>query len=172
MNHVTNSFPRLNSFSRLAFLTLLLALPLVAQSRSDLAAFQKISFKPTKICTVPAEGEVTSLVKGGVELSVTEDFDCDGIPDAYDNCIGIPNRDQADSDHNGIGDACEAATTVKAGTSTKSRSRVRSIEPAKRPSRSKAKETEKSRSKERSKDRKQKSADKHSHVDTKKRRRR
>ena len=35
------------------------------------------------------------------------DADGDGIPDLSDNCVSVPNPDQADSDHNGVGDACE-----------------------------------------------------------------
>lgn len=37
------------------------------------------------------------------------DRDHDGIPDVQDNCPDVSNRDQADSDHNGMGDACDAA---------------------------------------------------------------
>jgi hypothetical protein len=36
------------------------------------------------------------------------DSDGDGVPDDWDNCPGIWNADQADSDGNGIGDACDA----------------------------------------------------------------
>ena len=37
------------------------------------------------------------------------DSDGDGVPDAWDNCAGTWNPDQADTDGNGIGDACDAA---------------------------------------------------------------
>lgn len=180
----TNSSPRPISFAYIVLLAAAFALPAFAQTRPDDAAFQKISFKPTKTCAVPAEGEVTSLVKNGVELSVTEDFDCDGVPDAYDNCVGIPNQDQADSDHNGIGDACEAATTVRAELPSKNRPKTKSIELAESRSAAKTKETAKHRSKAKSKDRaKDKSnskrkdrkaiaADRHSRASERKRRRR
>ena len=38
-----------------------------------------------------------------------EDTDGDGVPDANDNCASIPNPDQADTNNNGIGDACESS---------------------------------------------------------------
>ena len=37
------------------------------------------------------------------------DKDKDGVPDFKDNCKDVYNPDQADSDHNGIGDACDQA---------------------------------------------------------------
>jgi hypothetical protein len=36
-----------------------------------------------------------------------KDTDKDGIPDFRDNCPKVPNPDQQDIDHNGIGTACE-----------------------------------------------------------------
>jgi len=36
------------------------------------------------------------------------DSDHDGIPDVADNCPNMPNHDQADTDGDGVGDACQA----------------------------------------------------------------
>ncbi|MEI6270914.1 MAG: D-alanyl-D-alanine carboxypeptidase family protein [Chloroflexota bacterium] len=40
---------------------------------------------------------------------VTGDRDADGVLDEMDNCIDVANPDQADTDGNGVGDACEPA---------------------------------------------------------------
>lgn len=54
----------------------------------------------------------------------TSDWDCDGIADPHDNCVGIANRGQADANRNGIGDACEAAATARAGKPLSTRADV------------------------------------------------
>jgi len=36
------------------------------------------------------------------------DADADGVPDASDNCPGVPNADQVDTDGDGQGDACDS----------------------------------------------------------------
>ena len=55
---------------------------------------------------------LAALSIGGVlSLTVTAgsspDTDGDGVPDAYDNCVTVPNSFQRDSDGDGVGDACE-----------------------------------------------------------------
>ncbi len=40
------------------------------------------------------------------------DCDEDGIPNAYDNCLLVPNLPQEDSDADGIGDACDNCISV------------------------------------------------------------
>ena len=165
MNPCRSSFPKRTFFICLALATAVLTagvLELRGQSPKKADPFQKISFerKDNAACSLPADGEVTALVKNGVELSVTEDFDCDGVADAYDNCVGMPNRTQIDSDGNGIGDVCEAAVTIKAGVPVKGRSNIKASEPAK------------NRYNTRAKSRKAKAADSRSRSSVRSRRRR
>lgn len=44
-------------------------------------------------------------------LSIYDDADTDGIPDAHDNCPETHNPDQADADSDGIGDACDSTSS-------------------------------------------------------------
>jgi hypothetical protein len=44
------------------------------------------------------------------DLGWYPDRDNDLVPDATDNCLLVPNPDQADGDHDGIGDACDSST--------------------------------------------------------------
>jgi hypothetical protein len=55
--------------------------------------------------------DVTIWVQAGpgpVDGGPHDDLDADGIENQADNCPGIANHDQLDSDHDGIGDPCEA----------------------------------------------------------------
>ncbi len=53
-------------------------------------------------------GEITSSqIVNFTTLHLEADFDQDGIPNSQDNCPFTENPDQADSDGNGIGDACD-----------------------------------------------------------------
>lgn len=47
--------------------------------------------------------------EGGEVLlfALVDDADGDGIPDAEDNCVEVPNQDQADFDWDGVGDVCD-----------------------------------------------------------------
>jgi hypothetical protein len=165
MMSCTNSFTRKISLSQLIFIISVLALPVLAQTSTGADPYQKIALKSERVCTVGPVGELTALIKNGVELSVNEDFDCDGVPDAYDNCVGMPNRDQADTDGDGIGDVCQAATTIKTGLTAKSR-------PDTRAKSRKAKEPPKSRSDKKPKSRKDIAADRRSHQAARSRRKR
>ena len=40
-------------------------------------------------------------------LALVDDADGDGIPDAEDNCVDVPNEDQADFDGDVVGDVCD-----------------------------------------------------------------
>ena len=44
----------------------------------------------------------------GGPTTPTTDADADGIPDIFDNCTGLANAGQADTDHDGCGDACSS----------------------------------------------------------------
>ncbi len=43
-----------------------------------------------------------------VDIAGLPDTDGDGFPDVVDDCPTVPDPEQADSDHNGVGDACQA----------------------------------------------------------------
>jgi hypothetical protein len=45
-------------------------------------------------------------------IAMSDDSDGDGVGNYLDNCDFVANPDQADSNHNGIGDACEVTPTV------------------------------------------------------------
>jgi hypothetical protein len=71
---------------------------------------------------------------GGCVISTSNgavnDADCDRTPDPVDNCPLTTNPDQVDSDHNGIGDACDLVieeVTVEPETPMQGRSMVVNI---------------------------------------------
>jgi hypothetical protein len=65
------------------------------------------------------------------------DRDGDGVPDEDDNCVAVPNADQADADGDCIGDVCDAVvdttTSLPASTitsTTTSTTTTTTVEPA------------------------------------------
>jgi hypothetical protein len=71
------------------------------------------------------DGEQTDFEEVTITVPDTiADMDGDGVPDAADNCLSVPNPDQSDLDGNGIGDVCDdlplgpAFTDVVGTTST------------------------------------------------------
>jgi hypothetical protein len=56
--------------------------------------------------------ENTSVAEGGGPGGAPIFCDGDGIPDATDNCPGVANAEQTNSDTDGLGDACDNCATV------------------------------------------------------------
>ncbi len=52
------------------------------------------------------QGDICPQAKVGT-CALEPDADADGVPDAVDTCPELPGTDQLDSDHDGVGDACE-----------------------------------------------------------------
>lgn len=63
-------------------------------------------YRRTRISALVFAGAVLIAV-AGAQSDPAPDTDCDGIPDAADSCADIWNPDQADTDHDGSGDACD-----------------------------------------------------------------
>jgi hypothetical protein len=53
------------------------------------------------------DGTISNRTAPPVYVTVTGDRDSDGISDLVDNCPNVANQNQLDSDHDGLGDACD-----------------------------------------------------------------
>ena len=86
-------------FAVALFSVLLLSTFAVAVSAQEQTDFAKFFFSLWEKMTGNAVSE---------DLSVQQvDTDSDGIDDSMDNCVDVPNPDQADSDGDGYGEACD-----------------------------------------------------------------
>jgi hypothetical protein len=82
-------------------------------SHWDPIAFPNLLMEPNISNDLPQEG-VDLTLPVLQDIGWFADLDLDGIADALDNCPSVSNPDQADANHNGIGDACERSTITKA----------------------------------------------------------
>jgi hypothetical protein len=74
-------------------------------SHWDTSAFPNLLMEPNISSDLKHEVDLTlPLLR---DIGWFADLDDDGVPDGQDNCSNVPNPDQADANHNGIGDACE-----------------------------------------------------------------
>jgi hypothetical protein len=79
-------------------------------SHWDPIAFPNLLMEPNINPDLPLNGvDLTLPVLRDIGWFV--DLDLDGVPDDQDNCVNVPNPDQADANHNGIGDPCERFIT-------------------------------------------------------------
>ena len=88
------------------------SLPSVGAMSLEHIDFITGSPSPTPICPRPdgdpnEEMDAEDILNGGLGSS---DIDGDGVRNICDNCIFAPNTNQADSNSNSIGDACDPAT--------------------------------------------------------------
>ena len=56
---------------------------------------------------IAESNEANNILETQVQVDQAPDADQDGVQDADDNCVDVPNPDQADTDGDGLGNACD-----------------------------------------------------------------
>jgi hypothetical protein len=79
-------------------------------SHWDTLAFPNLLMEPNINGDLPLDG-VDLTLPVLQDIGWFPDLDLDGVPDDQDNCKNVANPDQADVNHNGIGDPCERFIT-------------------------------------------------------------
>ena len=62
---------------------------------------------PVDVATAPGAAAYVASADGRIFRIHYDDSDNDNVVDAVDNCRGLANPDQIDTDHDGLGDACD-----------------------------------------------------------------
>ena len=90
-----------------------------ASAPGDVLAYDA-EHRPVTGDTTPPDGHVDSPGRQSVNFTNIESFsashvdsDSDGIDDSSDNCPTVSNPDQSDTDHNGVGTACDKAEQAR-----------------------------------------------------------
>jgi DNA-binding beta-propeller fold protein YncE len=63
--------------------------------------------RPVDVAVAPGATAYAAGASGRIYLLHYDDADADNVVDARDNCRGLANPDQRDTDHDGLGDACD-----------------------------------------------------------------
>src|SRR5262249_9325507 len=67
-------------------------------------------------CRKDGDCPTGSMGQRGLLMATAADTDGDEIPDVFDNCPTVANVDQADTNGDGVGDACDATLTALPAT--------------------------------------------------------